>query len=153
MATAGAIAGGIAGAAGDLFGGLFAAKGNKAEAQAYGVASDFAKQNAVISQEAGTIKEAQTQRQIFKTVGAQEAQVAGAGLAESGSAQYLLQNSVAQGSLEKAIVNEQTQINVTGYQQQAAQFKGMQDAATAAAHGSTIGGIFGAIGSILKVLI
>ncbi len=44
----------------------------------------------------------------------------------------MLRNSISQGALEKAIVNEQTQINVTGYEEQQAQFKGKSQAAQAA---------------------
>lgn len=131
----------IGGAAGDLFGGIFGAMGDMAEAKAYKTAAKFSLQNAQISQEAGAIKLEQTNRNVFKTLGAQKAQYAGAGLANSGSAQDVLRSSVSQGSLEKAIVNEQTQINVTGYESQAAQFQGMASAASAAGKGSLLGGI------------
>lgn len=133
---------------GGLFGGLadFAeAGGDIAEANAYSKAENYALQNSVISQEAGDIKMEQTKRQVYKTVGQQQAGYAGAGLTSSGSAQSVLRNSVSQGSLEKAIVNEQTAINVTGYEEQAAQFKGMKTAADAAAAGAAAKGI----GSIL----
>ena len=131
----------IAGAAGDVIGGLFGFLGDSAEASAYNTAAKYAQQNAVISQEAGDIKMEQTQRAIFKTLGAQAAGYAGAGLTGSGSAQEVLRSSVSQGALEKAIVNEQTQINVTGYKAQAAQFKGMAQAAQAAGTGGLLGGI------------
>jgi hypothetical protein len=142
-------AGALVGAAGDLFGGLFSAAGNASEATAYGTAATLAKQNAQIAQESGNIKEEQTQRQIYKTLGAQQAQYGAAGLTGGGSAQEVLRSSVSQGSLEKAIVNEQTQINVTGYEAQAAQFKGMQGAAKAASGGGLLGGILGAALSFL----
>lgn len=140
-----------------LFSGLFDAaaagaesEGDFAEAGAYGTAENYAKQNAAIAQEAGAIKLEQTNRQVFKTLGAQQAEYAGAaGLTGGGSAQEVLRNSVSQGALEKAIVNEQTQINVTGYQEQAAQFAGMQahaDAAGAAAAAKGIGGILSIFG-------
>lgn len=145
MATTAGVLGGI----GDLFSGIFGAIGNEDEAAAYGQAAKFAEQNAVISQEAGNIKLEQASRGIYKTLGAQAAGYAGAGLTTGGSAQSVLRDSVTQGSLEKAIVNEQTQINVTGYEAQAAQFKGMQGAAQAAAGGGLLGGIFKAVTSFL----
>ena len=139
-----------------LFSGLFGAAGDAAsaagdfaEAGAYGTAEKYAKQNAVIAGEAGAIKLEQTGRQIYKTLGAQQAEYGGAGLTGAGSAQSVLRDSISQGALEKAIVNEQTQINVTGYQEQAAQFQGMQAAAQAAGAGAAangIGSIFGAFG-------
>lgn len=115
-------AGDFAGAAGDL-----------AEASAYGTAAKYANENAVIAAESGRIKLAQTNRQVFQVLGAQQADYAGNGLRQSGSAADVYRNSVQQGSLQKAIVQEQTQINVTGYQEQASAFKGMQSAADAAA--------------------
>lgn len=132
---------GIIGGVGGLFEGLFGAAGNHAEANSYREAAGYANQNATISQEAGDIKLEQTGRQIYKTLGAQAAGYAGAGLTSGGSAQDVLRSSVSQGSLEKAIVNEQTAINVTGYKAQAAQFSGMATAADAAAGGDLIGGI------------
>lgn len=141
MSTAGDIAIG-AGAAGDLFSGIFAAQGDAAEASAYKKAAAYAAQNATISKEAGDIKLEQTQRQVFKTLGQEQAGYAGAGLTSGGTAQEVLRSSVSQGALEKAIVNEQTQINVTGYEEQSAQFAGMASAASAASKGSLLGGLF-----------
>lgn len=139
---------------GDLFQGIgdFAsASGYAGESAAYGQAAKYAQQNAIISQEAGDIKEAQASRAIYKTIGAQKAEFAGAGLTGGGSAQEVLRASVSQGALEKAIINEQTQINVTGYKEQAAEFQGMQAAADAASTASTINGvgsILGFVGSL-----
>ena len=138
----------------DLFTGLgdFAsAAGDFAEASAYGTAAKYAGQNAVIAQEAGAIKQEQTGRQIYQTIGAQQAGYAGsANLTGGGSAQEVLRSSVSQGALEKAIVNEQTQINVTGYKEQQAQFSGMQDMANAAGAASVIGGV-GSIAGIFGI--
>ncbi len=138
-------AGGAIGGIGDLFTGF----GQLKEADAYKKAAKYALQNAVISQEAGDIKLEQTNRAIFKTIGAQKAGYAGAGLTGGGSAQEVLRSSVSQGALEKAVVNEQTQINVIGYKSQAAQFAGMAAAADAAAVAevaSGIGSIFSGFG-------
>lgn len=141
-ASPGAIAG--IGAAGDLISGLFGFAGDMAEAKAYKQAAKYAHQNAIISQEAGDIKLEQEGRKIFQTLGAQQAGYGAAGLTSGGSAQAVIRDSVSQGALQKAIVNEQTQINVIGYLSQEAQFKGMAAAAKAAGEGSLIGGIFNA---------
>lgn len=133
----------------DAAGDFANAAGHHAEANAYREAEKYAKQNAIISQEAGDIKLQQTSRQIYKTIGTQEAGYAGAGLTGGGSADSVLRSSVSQGALAKAIVNEQTQINVIGYKSQAAQFKGMAfaaDAAAVASAASGIGDIFSAFG-------
>lgn len=129
------------GAAGDLFGGIADFAGGMASASAYKKAAKYAAQNAIIAREAGDIKLDQASRQIFKVLGAQQAQVAGAGLANSGSAQYLLRDSISQGALEKAIINAQTNIDVNAYLAQEAQFKGMAKASKAGAIGGLISGI------------
>lgn len=127
----------LTGGIGDLFQGI----GNFEEAGAYATAARLASQNAIISREAGDIKLAQASRQIYKVIGAQKAEYAGAGLTGGGSAQEVLRSSISQGALEKAIINEQTQINVNAYEAEAAQFKGMQQAADAAGVGDIISGI------------
>ena len=137
MPGTGAIIGGV----GDLFEGIAGFIGGQATAKACKKAAKFAHQNAIISREAGDIKLAQTERQIFKTIGAQKAGYAGAGLASSGSAQAILRDSLSQGSLEKAIVNAQTNINVNSYLQQEVLYKGMAKAAKAGGIGSLVGGI------------
>jgi hypothetical protein len=137
MALSGAQIGGI----GDLFSGIASGIGDFAEGSAYKAAERYALINANVAQEAGDIKMEQTKRQIFKVIGAQKAEYAAAGLTGGGSAQEVLRSSISQGSLEKAIVNAQTQINVTGYKEQAAQFGGMATAADAAGAGSIIGGV------------
>jgi hypothetical protein len=145
-------AGSIAGGVGDLFSGIFAGLGDFAEGKAYSQAAKYAQQNAIVSEEAGKIKSFQAERAIYKTIGAQQAEYAGAGLTGGGSAQEVLRSSISQGALEKAIINEQTQINVTGYEEQAAQFKGMATAAKDAGTGSIIGGVFKAAAAIIPFL-
>jgi hypothetical protein len=108
------------------------AAGDFAEASAYSKAATYAKQNSVIAAEAGRIKEFQTRRAIFQTLGQQGAAYAAGNLSKSGSAIDVYRNSVSQGALEKAIVQEQTQINVTGYLEQASEFSGLSAAAKAA---------------------
>lgn len=133
----------------DAAGDFASAAGHHAEANAYRTAEKYAKQNAVISREAGDIKLDQAGRQIYRTIGAQEAGYAGAGLTGGGSAQSVLRSSISQGALAKAIINEQTQINVNGYKSEAAQFAGMAFAADAAAVADAakgVGDIFSAFG-------
>jgi hypothetical protein len=136
------------GAAGDLFQGIFGAAGDLAEAKAYKQAAAYSHQNAIISREAGDIRLEQTGRAIYKTLGSQQAGYAAAGLTGGGSAQSVLRSSVSQGALEKAIVNEQANINVIGYLSQEAQFKGMAAASKAAAGGSLVGGILDAAAAV-----
>lgn len=131
-------------AAGDLFGGIASGLGSLSEAKAYKQAAKYAHQNAIIARAAGDIRLAQTGREIFKTIGAQAAGYAGAGLTAGGSAQSVLRDSLSQGALEKAIVNAQANIDVNAYLSQEAQFKGMAKASKAAGIGSIVGGVISA---------
>ena len=81
-------------------GDLFSAFGDFAEGASYGTAATLAKQNAQITAESTRIQESQAGRAITQTIGAQKADVAGNGLAESGSALALLQSSAAHGTLQ-----------------------------------------------------
>jgi hypothetical protein len=132
----------------NIFGEFATAAGDFAEGSAYGQAAKYADINAGIAKEEGAIKLAQTQRDIFKVLGQQQAGYAGAGFASGGSAMDVQRSSVQQGALQKAIVGEQTQINVTGYEEQAAQFKGLEAASNAAGTGNILGGIFGILSLI-----
>ena len=135
----------IGGAVSDLFG----AKGATASADSYMSAAAIAEQNAVLAKQATGIKETQTSRQIFQTIGAQKAAVGGAGFAASGTALDLLRSSASQGALSKAMIANQGAITENAYAEQAGAFKGMASASKAAATGNEIGGIIqGASGAI-----
>lgn len=125
-----------------IFGGI----GDLAEAGDYNKAAKIAQTNAGIAEESGKIQEMQAQRQITQKIGAQQSEVAGAGLKESGSAISLYKNSMAQGALSKQLIAAQTAINVGGFEQEAAAYKGMAGAATASGIGNIAGGILGIFG-------
>lgn len=127
---------------------LFGAAGDKAEANAYGTASKIALQNAQLEQESTRIQEAQTSRQVFQTIGAQEAGVGAGGFAEAGSARSLLANSAAQGALQKQVIQVQGAINENAYKAAAAAYTGQQQAAIAASKASTGSGIFSFLGGV-----
>lgn len=147
--------------AGDFGGavqGLFAAKGAYASASSYGEAASIAEQNAALIRESTRIKEQQLQRQIYQSLGSTKAEVGGSGFAASGSALDILKSSASQGAITKAMLSEQGAITELSYQEQAQQFKGMQNAALSAAEGEDIGagiqavgGIIGAVGSAYSV--
>lgn len=132
----------IGGAVSDLFG----AKASTASAGSYTDAATIAEQNAQLVKQATAIKETQQSRQIFQTIGAQRAGVGGAGFAESGTALDLLRSSASQGALAKAITASQGAITENAYAEQAGQFRGMADAATASGTAQDIGGLVKAAG-------
>lgn len=143
--------GGIGGAVSSVFGGigtLQGAKGFTAAAQFAQKAAQYAAENATIAEATGRIQKLQAQRQIEQQIGGQQADIAGAGFARSGSALDLMRDSAAQGALTKGLIANQAAINVRGYQEEA-QGKLAEaqsyNAQAAAAKTSGIGSILGGI--------
>lgn len=130
---------------------LFAAKGATASAGSYEEAAAIARQNALIARQATNIKEEQESRQIFKTIGAQKAQVGGAGFAESGSALDLLSDSASQGALTKALTAEQGAITENSYAEQAGLYMGMARSARASGRAQQVGGLLQAAGGAISL--
>lgn len=126
----------IGGAVSDLFASdahEAKAKGLRIEAQNYDLASKFATQNEQFTETSTAIKQAQLDREIFKTIGGQAADVAGAGFAASGSALDLMRESASQGALTKAVGAEQGLITEEGYKVQAQSYTNMGEASRMAA--------------------
>src|SRR5258708_29420594 len=126
---------------------LFGASGSRAAAGSYDEAERIARENAAIARQATRIKSMQIGRETFKVLGEQQAQVAGAGFAASGSALDILRSSASQGAMTKAISEEQGAITANAYEEQAAQFAGMAKAARTSATGQGIGGLLQAGGA------
>ncbi len=87
---------------------IFAASADKSKAafdriegQEYTLASQLATQNEQFTQMSTAIKEAQTSREVSKSLGATTAAVAGAGFATSGSALDILRESASRAWLPK----------------------------------------------------
>lgn len=128
---------------------IFGAVGDFASAKGYKAAAGAAAQNAQIAEQSARIQGVMAQRQITKTLGGQQADIAGAGLAKSGSALDLMRDSAQQGSLTKQLIANQGAINVLGYQAEAANYSAMASSAKAAGTGGIIGSIISAGASIL----
>ena len=114
------------------------AQGDVLEGQNYGLASDLATQNEQFTAQSTAIKQAQLDRSITQTIGGQQADVAGAGFAASGSALDLMRDSASQGALTKAVAGQQGLITEAGYQEQATCYTNMQAAAGLAAQEDTL---------------
>lgn len=140
----------MAGTASDLTGGfnsaglavqdIFNARGSRIMAQgyrdsaaSYSAAAKFAKENADITRESTKLQTESADRAIYKTIGGQAADVAGAGFASSGSALDILADSEAQGKLTLDLIAKQGEINVNGYEMQAKMYRGQAAMATAQA--------------------
>src|SRR4051812_4198634 len=80
------------------------ARGNEVEGQNYLLASTLSRQNQEYTAEFTAMKQTMADRQIYQGIGAETAQITGAGLKLSGSALDLLRDSAAQGALQKEII-------------------------------------------------
>jgi hypothetical protein len=105
------------------------AQGDQLEGENYGLASDLATQNEKFTETSTAIKQAQLDRSITQTIGGQQADVAGAGFASSGSALDIMRDSASQGALTKAVAGQQGLITEAGYKEQAQSYTNMQTAA------------------------
>lgn len=126
----------IGGAVSDLFGAdahRMKGQGLRLEAGNYDLASDYAGQNEKFTETSTEIKQAQADRDIYKTLGGISADVAGAGFAMSGSAIDVMRDSAAHGALVKAVGAEQGLITEEGYKVQEQTFTTMGEAARLAA--------------------
>lgn len=120
---------------------LLGASGARAAAGSYGEAADIATENAALTKEATAIKLMQTEREIYKTLGAEKADTAGAGFASSGTALDLMRDSASQGALTKGALSINGAIQENAYLEQANQFRSMQKAAGTSSFGQEIGGL------------
>lgn len=151
----------LGGAVNDLFAAdalRFKAKGSRIEAQEYDLARQLALENAQFAKTSTELKQFQTQRTIYQTLGQQRADVASSGFAASGSALDIMRSSAEQGALTKAVVGQQGLIEEAGYKEQADSYSLMAQAARMAADadenaakGSTWSAIFKGVGAVASV--
>lgn len=111
------------------------AKGDLAEADQYDLASSLATENEKYTETSTAIQEAQQARNATMQIGGQEASIAGAGFAESGSALDILADSARQGALAKEVLGQQGLITEAGYKEQAQSYTMMASTARATAAG------------------
>jgi hypothetical protein len=131
---------GTIGSAGGAVQDLFAADAHRSKAQglriqadSYDRSAEFSEQSAQFTKTSTEIKQAQLDRDIYKTLGGQAADVAGAGFAASGSALDILRDSASQGALTKAVGSLQGLITEEGFEVQAKNYTAMGAAARLAA--------------------
>lgn len=131
---------GIGGAVSDLFsseatasGLRLKATGNRVEAGNYDLAATLARQNEQFTEQSTAVKEVMATRQIQMGAGSTEADIAGAGFSNSGSALDLLRSGAQQGALQKQILGQQGLITEAGYREQASAFDNLASYARYAA--------------------
>jgi hypothetical protein len=138
----------------DLFGGiglLYKAKGSKIEAEMYDKAAALARLNKKFTESSTEIKTVQQQRDIYKSIGGTQADVASSGFEASGSALDILRESASQGALTKAVIGQQGLIEEAGYEQQAESYDLMAKASRMAAQADKWGAIGKGIGAAINI--
>jgi hypothetical protein len=112
--------------------------GTQFERASYQEAAALAGQNEQFTAISTRIKAAQAQRELTMSLGTTQANVAGAGLAASGSALDVLRESASQGALTRAVIKSQGLITEAGYNEQQQSYLNMVEAANAAIKGDTV---------------
>jgi hypothetical protein len=127
--------GNIAGGVADLYSAMgYKAKaaGDAFEQHNYQLAATLADANEQFTEWSTAIKQSQEDRTLFNSLGQTKADVAGAGLKESGNAVDLLRESAQQGALARAVTTEQGLISEASYKEQAQSYRNMAAAAQVA---------------------
>ena len=147
-------------AAGDILSGIgndmadnIKAAGYDAEAANYGLAAKFAGENVQFTQESTAIQEAALQRNFEMAQGKTQAEIAGAGFTNSGSAQDIMRENAQQGAIAQGTAAVQGSITELGYQEQQQSYETMQSAATAAANSERSLGKFSEISGYVTAAI
>lgn len=141
--------GNIGGAVGDIFTGI----GQQQSAKTLRIAARYAGENADLAETSTRIQRAQLDRQAYRTIGGQKADVAGAGFSASGSALDLLRDSMAEAAMADNLTALQGQIEVNAYTAQQKSLLGQAKQADIAAKGSFIGSIFKVIAGVAALAI
>jgi hypothetical protein len=138
----------------DLTGGiglLYKAKGSRLEAEQYDKAAALARLNEKFTESSTQIKEAQQQRDSYKQIGGQQADIAASGFAATGSALDILRESASQASLTKSVISQQGLIEEAGYEEQAQSYDLMARASREAAKADTWGAVGKFVGAAVSV--
>lgn len=123
------------------------AQADELEQQQYELAAGYAGQEEQEAKESTAIKVAGQNRELALGQGRTIAAVAGAGLAQSGSALDVLRSNATQGALQQAVTGVQGQITEAGYAEQQQSYDTMATIAgnsAKAANLSAIGSFVGA---------
>jgi hypothetical protein len=136
------------GAAESLLGGIGSVLGGNAEAKGFKQAAAYYEKAAKYAGIETRIKERMTRREIFKTVGGAQADVAHSGLRLAGSAIDVIKDSAREGALSLSLVRLQGDIEQSSYMAQAAQ---AASSASSSKKSGGLGGILGAVGAVASL--
>lgn len=116
----------------------FGALAQFSSAKGYKKAAALTEQAAEVARQSQAIKEVQQSREIFRTLGTQQAQIGAAGIANSGSALDVVRSSMQEASLTKQLLARQGALDQLGYQKEEESYKSMASAAKKSGIGGLI---------------
>lgn len=134
------------------FGDIYKNQGLQDEQQQYEIAAHEAEQQAHYVGVSTRIQEAQSNRDLYLSMGRTKGEVSGAGFGASGSALDILRMSAQQGSLKTAAIGQQGLIQQQSLEEQASSYSSMANAIGAAEKGNTLGEIGSFVGAGVAAL-
>lgn len=129
------------------FGDLDKAKADELEQQQYSEAAAYAGQEEQVAKESTAIKVAGESRDLLLGQGRTTAAVAGAGLAQSGSALDILSSNARQGALQQAVTGQQGLITEAGFAEQQQSYLTMATVAGNAAKSANLAAVGSFVGA------
>lgn len=126
-------------------------QGLQFEEQNYEAAARLALENEQFTKTSTAIKQQQSDRELFTSIGKTEAALGGANLAASGSGLDILRESAQEGATTRAVVGQQGLITEAGYQEQHDAYMNMAAAAKSAESATGLAGIGSLFGGGLKL--
>jgi hypothetical protein len=123
------------------FGDLDKAKADELEQGQYTEAAAYAGQEEQFAKESTALKVAGESRDLLLAQGRTSAAVAGAGLAESGSALDILRENAQQGALQQAVTGQQGLITEAGFAEQQQSYLTMAQVAGNAAKSANLAAV------------
>ena len=142
-------ASGFGDAAANLLGGYSSLMAGNAAASANQGNAATARTNAAIVGNSTALKVMQQGRKAYQILGGQRADIAGAGLAASGSALDVIRSSARDASVDKSLIQMQGQMDVNALLGQATAY----DKAAEAEKKKGKSAFFGALGSVLGTIV
>lgn len=129
---------------------LFASKGYEISAAGYRQAASISRKNEEYSIMSTDIRRQMAEREATKTIGGQQADVAAAGFAASGSALDILRASQQEAALTQTIIDTQGEIDLNTYKMQTLSYNIQADAAEAAGERSKLGALIDGISGLVS---
>lgn len=120
---------------------LFAAHGAAGDAAALDKAAGLEETNAKLASASKDIQHVAAARDIYKVLGGQRSDIAGAGFTLSGSGGDIVRASAQQGAITQSLIETQGQIDIAGHNAAASSLHSQASSARNASKASGFGGL------------